>query len=89
LRPVGILEAHPLGLFDVLGNARELAADNGQYWMVGCDYVTADSEFSAFSNEVVPRLKPEFNRPFQQPEVGFRLLLSADANAFEKGSSGD
>jgi Sulfatase-modifying factor enzyme 1 len=84
LRQIGVLEAHPLGMFDVLGNARELAADSGQYSMVGCDYGTPDSEFSVFNTEAVPRLMPDANRPFRQPEVGFRLVLTADADTFQQ-----
>jgi len=89
LRKVGVLAPHPLGMFDMLGNARELAATAGQYWMVGCDYGTADTEFSVFSNELIPRLMPNSNRAFQQPEVGFRLVLSADADAFQQGPTTD
>jgi formylglycine-generating enzyme required for sulfatase activity len=89
LRKIGVLEPHPLGLFDVLGNARELAANDGQHWMVGCDYATADTEFTVFSNEQIPRLMPNSNRAFQQPEVGFRLVLSADADAFQQGQTED
>lgn len=88
LRQIGVLEAHPLGMFDVLGNARELAAEPGQdsrqYLMVGCDYGTPDSEFSVFNTEAVPRLMPNANLPFRQPEVGFRLVLTADADAFQQ-----
>jgi hypothetical protein len=88
LHPIGVLAAHPLGLFDMLGNAREFAIESTaareKFWMVGNDYSTREEQLSADSRMAVPALASDKNEPFRQPEQGFRIILSAEPDTFQQ-----
>lgn len=92
LKAVGTLKEHPLGMFDMLGNAREMVAETGgggpaKFWMMGGDFSTSASEMSSGLRIPLPALKPETNAPFRQPELGFRVVFTADADAFQGPNS--
>lgn len=88
LQPIGLLLPNPLGLFDMLGNARQFAftlfrlnhlsrlhGDAGGYVIRGTDYQTPpDQVRSAARDEFVPY---DTRGPRRQNTVGFRLALVA------------
>nr|WP_294509968.1 SUMF1/EgtB/PvdO family nonheme iron enzyme [uncultured Rhodopila sp.] len=88
LQPIGLLLPNPLGLFDMLGNARQFAftlfrlnhlsrlhGDAGGYAVRGGDYSTPPDQIrSAARDEFVPY---DQRGPRRQDTVGFRLALVA------------
>jgi formylglycine-generating enzyme required for sulfatase activity len=88
LQPIGLLLPNPLGLFEMLGNARQFAftlfrlnhlsrlhGDAGGYVVRGSDYMTPpDQVRTAARDEFVPY---DTRGPRRQNTVGFRLALVA------------
>ena len=90
LRPVGRLFGNPLGLFDVYGNAEEMAMDlfslnrggrqHGQYG----GYVTRGGSIDTRENELRSAWRTEYPfyakdqaTPYSSGEIGLRLVISS------------
>lgn len=90
LRPIGRLFGNPLGLFDIYGNAEEIAADlfslnsggrqHGQYG----GYVTRGGSIDTREKELRSAWRTEYPfygkdqaKPYASGEIGLRLVISS------------
>lgn len=93
LHAVGTNKEHPLLLFDVYGNAREMAVEQTSpttqkgappiQWMMGGGYGTSENALVASLGIPAPKLMPNENQPFEQEELGFRVVLTAEPDVFQ------
>ncbi|MEI7776199.1 MAG: SUMF1/EgtB/PvdO family nonheme iron enzyme, partial [Verrucomicrobiota bacterium] len=89
---IGTRNGNPLGLFDMLGNVREMSCSksnrtsalNQNTLMCGGTYFTPEDGLSAGIVQEQPDLSPNDGRPFHQQDLGFRVILTAEESSFDQ-----
>ena len=94
IRPVGLLQPNPLGLFDILGNAAEIVLEPyrlsrgdrlhgraGGFVVRGGDYQTPQQRIRTAMRIELPHFSSDAGTPLQLPNVGFRVVLATPVTA--------
>jgi formylglycine-generating enzyme required for sulfatase activity len=89
IKPVGLLQPNPLGLFDILGNAAEIVLEPyrlsrgdrlhgraGGFVVRGGDYQTPQQRIRTAMRIELPHFSVDAGTPLQLPNVGFRVVLA-------------